>query len=50
MTNRQVFWHFALMEWQKNSFCLVDLWHVYEQMRGSPIAGAHFSGKIFGDC
>lgn len=31
-------------------FNITDLWFAYERIRGSPIAGAHFVGKLFGDC
>lgn len=47
---RHLFWKFALEGWMKRNFYLTDLWHAYEQMRGKPIAGAHFIGKMYGDC
>lgn len=50
MTHRQLFWSFILEEWRNGSFDLTDLWFAYERMRGNSIAGAHFVGKVFGDC
>ncbi len=47
---RHLFWKFALEGWGKGDFHLADLWPAYEQMRGTPIAGAHFIDKIYGYC
>lgn len=57
MSQRRVFWEWVLKEWKKEGFSdregvdhLTDLRHAYEKMRDQPIAGAHFTGKLFGDC
>lgn len=50
MTNRQLFWSYALKQWQAGLFNIADLWPAYEKMRDKPIAGAHFVGKLYGDC